>query len=95
MHHDLVTIGKVFRGSLVTNLEISPWRVYLFYNPRATIEKNIRELLYDYHLGKIPSSACLRFVMSMKVMTAPRVLPSRDIGWDQNSTGKLVPSFLQ
>jgi len=39
----------------VTNLEISPWRVYLFYNPRATIEKNIRELLYDYPLGKIPT----------------------------------------
>jgi Transposase DDE domain group 1 len=40
---------------LVTNLEISAWRVYLFYKPRATIEKNIRELLYDYPLGKIPT----------------------------------------
>lgn len=39
----------------VTNLPISAWRVYLFYNPRATIEKNVRELLYDYPMGKIPT----------------------------------------
>jgi len=39
----------------VTNLTISPWRVYLFYNPRAIIEKNIRELMYDYPLSKIPT----------------------------------------
>jgi hypothetical protein len=39
----------------VTNLPLSPWRVYLFYSPRATIEKNIRELMYDYPLGKIPT----------------------------------------
>lgn len=41
----------------VTNLEMSAWRVYLFYNPRATIEKNNREFLYDYPLGKIPSNS--------------------------------------
>ena len=41
----------------VTNLKISPWRVYLFYNPRAIIEKNNRELLYDYPLAKIPSTS--------------------------------------
>ena len=41
----------------VTNLKMSPWRVYLFYNPRATIEKNNREFLYDYPLGKIPSNS--------------------------------------
>jgi hypothetical protein len=40
----------------VTNLPLSPWRVYLFYSPHATIEKNIRELLYDYPLGKIPTT---------------------------------------
>ena len=39
----------------VTNLELDPWRVYLFYNPRAAVEKNIRELLYDYPMGKIPT----------------------------------------
>lgn len=39
----------------VTNLAISPWRVYLFYTPRAIIEKNIRELMYDYPLSKIPT----------------------------------------
>jgi len=40
----------------VSNLPLSPWRVYLFYSPRATIEKNIRELMYDYPLGKIPTA---------------------------------------
>jgi hypothetical protein len=41
----------------VTNLKISAWRVYLFYNPRATIEKNNREFLCDYPLSKIPTNA--------------------------------------
>jgi hypothetical protein len=41
----------------VTNLALSPWRVYRFYNPRATIEKNIRELLEDYPLPQIPTQA--------------------------------------
>lgn len=40
---------------LVTNLRLSPWRVYRFYSLRATIEKNIREFVYDYPLGKIPT----------------------------------------
>lgn len=40
---------------LVTNLKAHPWRVWRFYAKRATIEKNIRELLYDYPLGKIPT----------------------------------------
>jgi hypothetical protein len=39
----------------VTNLTTTPWRVYLFYNPRAVIEKNNREFLYDYPLAKIPT----------------------------------------
>jgi hypothetical protein len=39
----------------VTNLDLDSWRVYLFYNPRAAVEKNIRELLYDYPMGKIPT----------------------------------------
>lgn len=41
----------------VTNLRTSSWRVYLFYKPRATVEKNIREFLYDYPLGKIPTDS--------------------------------------
>jgi hypothetical protein len=40
---------------LVTNLRAHPWRVWRFYAPHATIEKNVRELLYDYPLGKIPT----------------------------------------
>ena len=41
----------------VTNLEMDAWRVYLFYNGRANIEKNNREFLYDYPLGKIPTQS--------------------------------------
>ena len=40
---------------LVTNLTLEPWRVYRFYSLRANIEKNIREFVYDYPLGKIPT----------------------------------------
>lgn len=40
---------------IVTNLKMHPWRVWLFYTSRAIIEKNIRELLYDYPLGHIPT----------------------------------------
>jgi hypothetical protein len=39
----------------VTNLRVSPWRVYGFYSPRATVEKHIRELVCDYPLAKIPT----------------------------------------
>jgi Transposase DDE domain group 1 len=39
----------------VSNLDLSTWRVYLFYNGRANIEKNNREFLYDYPLGQIPT----------------------------------------
>ena len=40
---------------VVTNLRSHPWRVWRFYAPHATIEKDVRELLYDYPLGKIPT----------------------------------------
>ena len=40
---------------LVTNRRSHPWRVWRFYAQHATIEKNGRELLYDYPLGKIPT----------------------------------------
>ena len=39
----------------VTNLKISAWRVYLFYSPRARIERHIRELAYDYPLARVPT----------------------------------------
>ena len=45
-----------------------------------------RRTCHRSSLFRSASSACFRSVMSMKVMTAPRVLPSRTIGWDQNST---------
>ncbi len=41
--------------AMVTNLSLEPLRVWRFYVKRATIEQSIRELLYDYPLGKIPT----------------------------------------
>jgi hypothetical protein len=52
----------------ITNLDLDPWRVYLFYNPRATIEKNNRELLYDYPLGKIPTDSWTANVAFFQLM---------------------------
>lgn len=40
---------------MVTDLTLEPYHVWRFYVQRANIEKNIRELLYDYPLGKIPT----------------------------------------
>ena len=51
----LFTVKKYAYSVLVTNLKLEPWRVWRFYSPRATIEKNIRELLYDLPMGKIPT----------------------------------------
>jgi len=53
---------------LVTNLDLDPWRVWKFYSPRATIEKNIRELLYDLPLGKIPSGDWLANVAFFQIV---------------------------
>ena len=52
----------------VTNLTMNPWRVYLFYRPRAVIEKNIRELLYDYPMGKIPTNSWTSNVAFFQVL---------------------------
>jgi Transposase DDE domain group 1 len=53
---------------LVTNLKTHPWRVWKFYAQRATIEKNIRELLYDYPLGKIPTDDWLANVAFFQIL---------------------------
>ena len=52
----------------ITNLDLDPWRVYLFYNPRAIIEKNNREMLYDYPLGKIPTDSWTANVAFFQLM---------------------------
>lgn len=44
---------------LVTNLKLQPWRVWRFYVGRSTVEKTIRELLYDLPLSQIPSGEWL------------------------------------
>jgi hypothetical protein len=53
---------------IVTNLTANPWRIWQFYAKRATIEKNIRELLYDYPLGKIPTEDWLANVAFFQML---------------------------
>jgi len=52
----------------VTNLGLAPWRVWKFYRPRATVEKNVRELLYDLPLAKIPSGDWLANVAFFQIV---------------------------
>jgi Transposase DDE domain group 1 len=44
---------------LVTNLSLSPWRVWRFYVQRGRVEKTIRELIYDLPLSQIPTGEWL------------------------------------
>jgi hypothetical protein len=53
---------------IVTNIKVHPWRIWQFYAKRATIEKNIRELLYDYPLGKIPTEDWLANVAFFQLL---------------------------
>lgn len=53
---------------LVTNLPLQAWRVYKFYTEHATIEKNIRELLYDYPLAKIPTDEWVANVAFFQIL---------------------------
>jgi len=53
---------------LVSNLRLKPWRIWRFYDRRATIEKNIRELLYDYPLGQIPTRDWLANVAFFQIV---------------------------
>jgi hypothetical protein len=52
----------------ITNLKISAWRVYLFYSPRARIEKHIRELAYDYPLTKVPTQEWIPNVAFFQIL---------------------------
>lgn len=52
----------------ITNLEISAWRVYLFYSPRAQIERHIRELAYDYPLAKVPTQEWIPNVAFFQIL---------------------------
>jgi hypothetical protein len=54
--------------ALVTNLRLHPWRVWKFYAQHALIEKQIRELLYDYPLGKIPTDDWLANVAFFQIL---------------------------
>jgi hypothetical protein len=51
----LFTDRKYSYSILVTNLKLEAWRIWTAYTRRATVEKTIRELLYDLPLNKIPT----------------------------------------
>jgi hypothetical protein len=54
--------------ALVTNLRLHPWRVWKFYAQHALSEKDVRELLYDYPLGKIPTDDWLANVAFFQIL---------------------------
>jgi len=56
---------------LVTNLRSPPWRVWRFYAPHATIEKDVRQLLYDDPLGKIPTDDGVAHVAFFQILLSP------------------------
>jgi len=53
---------------LTTNLALSAWRVWRFYVQRGTIEKTIRELIYDLPLSQIPSTHWLANVAYFHIL---------------------------
>ena len=48
-------MGRYAYHAYVTNLDLTPERVWRFYNDRARIELIIKELKYDYALGQLPT----------------------------------------
>ena len=53
---------------LVTNLRIQPWQVCRFCAPRARVEKQIRELLYDSPPVKIPTVGSVPNVVVLQLL---------------------------
>jgi hypothetical protein len=51
----LFVLGRYAYHAYVTNLSVSPERVWRFYNDRARLELVIKELKHDYALGHIPT----------------------------------------
>lgn len=51
----LFTLGRYAYHAYVTTLDLSPERIWRFYNDRARIELIIKELKYDYTLGHVPT----------------------------------------
>jgi hypothetical protein len=51
----LFTLGRYTYHAYVTNLDVTPERVWRFYNDRARIELIIKELKHDYALGHLPT----------------------------------------
>lgn len=55
----LFTLKKHAYHVVVTNLDLPPESVWRFYQDRARIELNIKELKWDYYLSKIPTKRFL------------------------------------
>ncbi|MBI4656859.1 MAG: IS1380 family transposase [Elusimicrobia bacterium] len=51
----LFTVDRYKYHVLVTNLDLRPESVWYFYNIRAAIEINVKELKWDFFLTKIPT----------------------------------------
>lgn len=52
----LFSMGKYSYQVIVTNMKLTPLRLWRFYNGRASVELLIKELKGDYPLAKIPTN---------------------------------------
>ena len=50
-----ITVGKYGYRVYVTNMKLLPKNIWRFYRKRANVELIIKELKWDYPLGKIPT----------------------------------------
>ncbi|MBU4332237.1 IS1380 family transposase [Patescibacteria group bacterium] len=51
----LFTVNAYSYSAIVTNLSMTPFNIWKFYNGRVQCERNIRSLKEDYYLGNIPT----------------------------------------
>jgi hypothetical protein len=99
-HPTLFTLGRYAYHVYVTNLAVSPERVWRFYNHRAQLELRIKELKQDYALGHIPTRRfnanalyfeILRLAYNLVVGFQTTCLPDR---WAQATLATLRTHFF-
>jgi hypothetical protein len=64
----LFSLGRYTYQAYVTNLDVSPERVWRFYNDRARIELIIKELKGDYALGHLPTRRFAANILHFEIL---------------------------
>ena len=96
----LFVVGRYAFSAYVTNLDLSPERVWHFYNDRAALELVIKELKQNYGLGHIPTRRfnansfyfeVLRLAFNLVVGFRTTCLPER---WHRVTLGTIRSQLL-